>query len=295
MPRWFPGSKLRVRLSHADDIAVAAIQRAKGITFTEAARLYLGSNQPQSADATPVAPAQSAPVEPPASVALVAKIEALQTEIANDRNADPDVHLSAEHQDKRDRLNDLKADLRIARADEARDARDAQAHDATSAQAARARLDADQAAAAIDARKQYPALTDESSALFNAAQVAHLEMQRANDPRLQRPDAIFTIVQLAADRLATQIEKNKGIPKATTLAALRAPATAAPAVAKTSPPAPTLQPRRVTAASGSRGQVNGGQPSTLGAAIAAANTPEDLDWLFEEAHDSGLSLGGGRR
>ena len=277
--------QVRPRMTAPEDIAIAGIQRARGCTFAEAAKiLFAGTapttQQPATVEQTPT-PAQPAPAAPPASQTIQAQIEALAAEMKVDR--DGDNHMSGEYAEKIERLTDLKNELRYVKAQESQEIA---ARQQNQVEAAR-RADAEHVAAVT---REFPSLRTAGSPLLAAIEAVQSEWERSPDKaaRLDRPDRTTLVVREAAERVATGLV-NAGAFRTLdqALASLKAPATTP---APLSPPVPTPQPqpsRRVTAAAGSKGQTRDDQPSSLNAALASFTTAKEGNALLRQLYGTG--------
>ena len=255
--------QMRPRLKNPDDIAIASIAKAKGIGLAQAADIYRGT----SASAIPgMEPGrQAASAEPSASQKLAADIATLEAEIEEERAGE--AHLFPAHLKKMDRIADLKNDLRFAKYQEQQTEA---AREQNVAQRAKAARDGNLAAV----RDDYPTSRDATTPMgTNITKViAEWQADPAKRAMLAENDAPQLVAAEAASR--TALELFRGGRFATVdqaLASLKAPATQAAS-------APTAQQtaaaRRVTPAPGSKGQVGGGPPSTLGEVFASVETAE---------------------
>ena len=293
-----PG-KLRVRLSHDDDVAIAGIQRALKLpSFGEASKVFYAMQQ-QAAPAAPVADSQQPAPTPQASATqeLEAQIATLTAEMQAERENENT--FTVEYQDKLMQLADLRGNIKLAKFQEGQRA---QAQQQTREQ---------EAGSAVNtsfevARNEFPTVADPASPIRQA--IASITAEWSADPatlgRLQRTDTPQMLAREAAERVAAGLVtagRYRTIDLA--LASLKAApaAPAAPAVsaavvvprAATPPAAPTA--RRVAPAPGSRSQQTPGQHQTIGAAVAATNDPAELERMFDEAAESSVLSAGLRR
>ena len=287
--------QVRPRMTAPEDIAIAGIQRARGCTFAEAAKILFAGTAPTTqqtatGEQTP-APAQPAPAAPPASQTIQSQIDALAAEMKTDRETDN--YLNPEYAEKQERLADLRNELRFVKSQESQEAA---ARQQNQAEAAR-RADDEHVAAA---KREFPSLRTANSPLIAAVASVEAEWQNSPDKagRLDRSDRTTLVVREAAERLATQMVNagtHRTIDQA--LASLKAPA-ATPAAATAPAAAPGVVPpaapqpsRRVTAAAGSRGQARDDQPSSLNAALASFDTAKEGNALLRQLYgDAPLML-----
>lgn len=279
--------KLRARFSDPEDIAIATLARAKGISLSKATALYHEQQPAVPATAATIPGVDNATPEPSAVQTLQGQVDALTGEIeAAEANED---YLSPEYARNVRKLSALQADLRVAKFEEqqqtqTRQQREAQARDAQSEHA----LATAQEENRLEVIKAYPALAVADSPLRKAANAIAAEWLA--DPKqvdkLRAPNAPELILAKALLR-APQVQTAP--PAAPVAPATPKPPVVAPPVAARRP-APT--------ASGSQSSAASAQPtaSNLGVRIAAATTSEEIDRVFDDAYeDDGIPSLGSRR
>jgi chromosome segregation ATPase len=268
--------QMRPRLKNPVDIAIASIAKRDNISLAEATDVFraeAAAKIPGMERTTASQPAATASQQIEASIATTnTEIEALQAEITAARGTDD--YLTAEFDEKREKLSDLKlaraglqGDLKFAKAQEDQSAKSQQ-------QTADQAFEADRKARVETAYRTYPSLTDPKSLLCKNANAKLAEWTA--DPEMARimrsPEAPEEIVKAAVHETALELSRLGKYPDyKSALASLKVASIAAtPAVPQPkAAPVPVSAARRVTPAPGNKSQANGqSQPTSFAQAAA---------------------------
>lgn len=192
----------RYRFKSADDIAVASIAKAKGISLVEAAKLYAGdSSAPQSQETSQQATEQAADPNAETYSSVTEALKGLRAQ-KKELLASLDFEGAAELEDQIDDLLEKKSELRLL---EERNKSQAQ------------QAEADQFYAAYEKSEDkaiqfYPSAADPNSDLNKEIVRLNSEMEQLGDPLFHSPDKPFILTQKAAVKLGIPMEKPGSTP-----------------------------------------------------------------------------------
>jgi hypothetical protein len=190
----------RFRFSAAEDQAVAAIAKAKGISLVEASRIYAGDAP--AAQTSDVAKDQVSQEAKPKTTydEIQARIEQLEEEeLESIRLVDVD------------RQVEIKQELRKL----AKEAEATKASEAKAKQDAQAESNRIWEATAAKATKAYPGLTDPNSAIYKRVQELDAAAQANGDPVFDSPTKLWDYARQAARETGTLMAQTQS-PKAST-------------------------------------------------------------------------------
>lgn len=192
-------STSRFRFKSAEDQAVAALAKGKGISLVEAARIYAGAETPQATEQAPQQ--QEAAAQSETVLAVEEEIAALKAR-KKEMLSSLDIEGADEIQDQIDDLKDKKADLRISEAQ-------------AKAQAAQAEQEAYVAKyeQSEDKVLQFYPEAGVAGTPINAEMVRlYNQMVELGDPVLNNPDRPMILAREAAANLGIPMKKTGSAP-----------------------------------------------------------------------------------